>query len=214
MTNQSGAALIPRTKGSYVLLVAGLLLIALVGTVLLIAGRARRTEVAGLTQLLSLHSGMTVAEIGAGRGWLTVAVAERVGPAGRVYSTELNPARLGDIRRAAADAGLANVMVVEAGERETNLPAGCCEAIFMRRVYHHLSDPSAVLAGIHEALKPGGRLAIIEFRRRGVVGSVTGMGVERGELVEAVTSAGFDVAAIDEWPWWDHYITVFEKRGR
>jgi precorrin-6B methylase 2 len=74
----------------------------LVAVVLLLANRSRRAEVHQLTELLSLREGMTVGEIGAGRGWLTVEVARRVGPSGRVYSTELSAARLDDIRQAVA----------------------------------------------------------------------------------------------------------------
>ena len=65
---------------------------------------------------------------------------------------------LDDIRQAASEAGSGNVTVLQAGERATNLPAACCDAIFMRRVYHHLSEPSPIVASIHEALRPGGRL--------------------------------------------------------
>jgi precorrin-6B methylase 2 len=164
-----------------------------------------------LADLLSLREGLTVGEIGAGRGWLTVEVAKRIGPSGRVYSTELSAARLNDIRRAVGEAALTNVTVLEAGERATNLPAGCCEAIFMRRVYHHLSEPSAILASIHEALKPGGRLVIIEFRPDGLVGMVTRMGIDRAKLIDAVTAAGFEVVITREWPGWDHYVAVFNK---
>jgi predicted methyltransferase len=98
-----------------------------------------------------------------------------------------------------------------AGERATNLSAVCCDAIFMRRVYHHLSAPSPILAGIHEALRPGGRLVIIEFRPDGLVGMVTRMGIDRAALIDAVTAAGFDVVTSEEWPGWDHYVAVFEK---
>ncbi len=159
MTDQPGFRRAPMTKRRRMFVGAGAVLAAVVASVLLLADRSRRAEVDGLVELLSLREGMTVGEIGAGRGWLTVEVARRVGPSGRVYSTELNAARLSDIRQAVGEGGLSNVTVLEAGERATNLPAGCCEAIFMRRVYHHLSEPSAILASIHEALKPDGRLA-------------------------------------------------------
>jgi ubiquinone/menaquinone biosynthesis C-methylase UbiE len=193
------------------LVAAGVVLAALVGTMLLLADRSRRTEVHRLGQLLPLREGMTVGEIGAGRGWLTVEVAHRAGPSGHVYSTELSAARLDDIRRAVADGGLTNVTVVEAGERRTNLPAGCCDAIFMRRVYHHLTEPSAILASIHEALKPGGRLVIIEFRHSGLVGRMTRMGIDADGLISAVTAAGFELLTTGRWPGWDHYVAVFEK---
>jgi precorrin-6B methylase 2 len=143
------------------------------------ANRSRRAEVTRLAERLSLHEGMTVAEIGAGTGWLTVEVAQRVGPSGRVYSTELTAPRLDAIRHAAREAGVSNVTVLEAGDRTTNLSASCCDAIFMRRVYHHLSDAPAVTASLRKALKAGGRLAIIEFRQDGILGRVFRMGTEQ-----------------------------------
>ena len=91
---------------------------------------------------------------------------------------------LEDIRQAVREAGLTNVSVLQAGERATNLPAGGCEAIFMRRVYHHLSAPSAILASIHEALNPGGRLVVVEFKANGLVGRVTRTGVNRAALMD------------------------------
>jgi precorrin-6B methylase 2 len=180
-------------------------------TILWSANRSRQTEVNRLVELLSLREGMTVAEIGAGSGWLSVEVAQRVGPSGRVYSTELSTADLDDIRQAANEAGSGNVTVLQAGERATNLPAACCDAIFMRRVYHHLSEPSPIVASIHEALRPGGRLVIIEFRSDGLLGKVTRMGFDRSALIDAVTAGGFNVLSSDEWPGWDHYVAVFEK---
>jgi ubiquinone/menaquinone biosynthesis C-methylase UbiE len=195
----------------YLLLLAGLLLALVTAAMQWSGARSRRAEVARLAELLSLREGMTVAEIGAGSGWLTIEVARRIGPSGRIYSTELGAGRLDDLRQAVRDAGLNNATVLEAGERATKLAAACCDAIFMRRVYHHLGDPSAILSSIHEALLPRGRLVIIEFRSDGLVGRFTGMGIERPALVDAVSAAGFDVVTTGEWPGWDHYVAVFEK---
>ena len=88
-----------------VLILAVVILAVLMVTILWSANRSRQTEVNRLVELLSLREGMTVAEIGAGSGWLTVEVAQRVGASGRVYSTELSAARLDDIRQAASEAG-------------------------------------------------------------------------------------------------------------
>jgi protein-L-isoaspartate O-methyltransferase len=198
----------PRARA---LIVAGVLLVALIVTALLTTARSRRVEVNRLAELLSLHEGMAVAEIGAGSGWLSVEVARRVGPSGRVFSTELSAATLDDIRQAVDEAGLRNVTVLKAGERATGLSPACCDAILMRRVFHHLSDPSPVLTSLHAALRSGGRLVIIEFEADGLLGTVTRMGVGQAALIEAVTAAGFNVVAIDEWPGWDHYVAVFEK---
>ncbi|MBI3050461.1 MAG: methyltransferase domain-containing protein [Acidobacteria bacterium] len=165
-----------------------------------------------MTELLSLREGITVAEIGAGTGWLTVEVARRVGRSGLVYSTELSADRLNYIRQAVADVGLNNVTVLEAGERATHLPTECCDAIYMRRVYHHLTAPSAILTSIHEALRPGGRLVIIDFRPDGMLGTATGMGADRAQMIRTARAIGFELVTADEWPGWDHYVVVFEKR--
>lgn len=187
------------------------MLAALVATVFVLTHRSRRAEISRLTELLSLREGMTVAEVGAGTGWLSVEVARRVGRSGRVYSTELSADRVDDIRHAIADVGLNNVTVLQAGERATHLPAECCDAIFMRRVYHHLTAPSAILTSIHEALKAGGRLVIIDFRPDGIVGIATGMGADRAEVIRAAAMIGFGVVTADEWPGWDHYVVMFAK---
>ena len=201
----------PRSRRARVLVLVGAVLVIWVAAMLLSAARSRGAEVGRLADLLDLREGMAVAEIGAGRGWLTIEMAKRVGPLGRVYSTELSVARLDDIRQAVAEAALTNVIVIEAGERATNLPPRCCEAIFMRRVYHHLGDPSAVNVSINEALVPGGRLVIIEFERDGLVGTVTRMGIDRAQLISQVSAAGFEMVTTEEWPGWDQYVAVFEK---
>jgi ubiquinone/menaquinone biosynthesis C-methylase UbiE len=100
------------------------------------------SDAARLATALKLHAGQTVADIGAGRGQLTLELARVVGPSGRVYATELDADRLRDLRKAANDSGTRNVTVVEAHTTETNLPAACCDALVLRRVYHHIDDPA------------------------------------------------------------------------
>lgn len=116
-----------------------------------------------LADQLALEPGRVVAEIGAGDGELTVAIARLVGPGGRVYSNEISESRRKNIERAVDRAGLQNVTLVDGRAAETNLPDGCCDAIFMRNVYHHFADPAAMGASLFRALKAGGRLAIIDF---------------------------------------------------
>ena len=112
---------------------------------------------------MSVAPGMTVGEIGAGSGELTVLMAQHVGAKGKVFSTEISEQRLADIRKAVAAANLQNVEVLQAAVDRTNLPAGCCDAIFMRVVYHHFSDPDAINKSLFAALKPGGRIAVLDF---------------------------------------------------
>ena len=116
-----------------------------------------------LIKAMDAKAGSLVAEIGAGDGELTMAMAKAVGETGRVYSNELNKERLAGIRKRVEDGGLKNVTTVDGREDSANLPDGCCDGIFMRNVYHHFDDPPIMNASLLKALKPGGRLAIIDF---------------------------------------------------
>ncbi len=120
-------------------------------------------DVERLVRVLAVESGQTVGEIGAGSGKLTVAMAKIVGESGHVLSNELNKGSLAKIGTAAEAAGLKNVTLVEGAPDETRFPAGSCDAIFMRNVYHHFGDPPKMNTSLLQSLKPGGRLAIIDF---------------------------------------------------
>ncbi|MGH8742554.1 MAG: class I SAM-dependent methyltransferase, partial [Burkholderiales bacterium] len=88
-------------------------------------------EMPRLKQALALEPGRVVADVGAGKGELTLALAHEVGPNGRVFSTEIDAKRLKHLRESAAGAKLGNVTVVEARSSETGLPPNCCDAIVL-----------------------------------------------------------------------------------
>jgi predicted methyltransferase len=112
---------------------------------------------------LEIHEGSIVAEMGAGSGGRTIDIAKHVGPAGRVYSTELGDDRLRNLRNAIEKSGAKNVTVLAAHAMQTNLDEGCCDALFMENVYHHIEDPAAMNASIFRTVKPGGRVAVVDF---------------------------------------------------
>ena len=113
-------------------------------------GRAGH-EADRLRQLLSLKEGDTVAEIGAGSGELSLELARRLGTSSTVFATELDPAKLAALRKVGAQAAGARLLIVEAGAADTNLPAACCDAAFLRNVYHHIGDPAAFTASVARA---------------------------------------------------------------
>jgi ubiquinone/menaquinone biosynthesis C-methylase UbiE len=186
------------------LLVAGLAVMAV------FAGTANAqddfaSDAARLVTALKLHDGQTVADIGAGRGELTVALAREVGPSGRVYATELDPDRLRDIRQATDSAGLENVSVIEAHATRTNLPERCCDALVLRKVYHHFGDPGLMNASMRRSLKPGGLLAVIDFAPDSAESEDpserdTGdqHGVTSATVVRELSQAGFELVAVEE----------------
>ena len=154
-------------------------------------------EAERLTRALAIEPGMTVADVGAGKGGLAVALGRRVAPAGRVFATEIAPKRLAAIRDAIAREGLDNVTVVTAGERETGLPAACCEVVYLRNVYHHIAHPDALNASLFESVAPGGRLAVIDFEPGGLLDWLgggsrrQGHGVRPAQVIRELTAAGF-----------------------
>jgi len=167
-------------------------------------------EVDRLAELLAIGPGSTVADIGAGKGAFAIALARRVGPGGRVYATEIDASLRAKIARAAEREGLANVVVVEALEDATGLPEGCCDAAFLRSVYHHLSKPEPILASLRRSLRPGARLAVIDFRPtrwlalwtpQDVPADRGGHGVRPEIVVREAEAAGFARVALEEdWP--------------
>jgi ubiquinone/menaquinone biosynthesis C-methylase UbiE len=157
-------------------------------------------EVERLAAWLEVQPGTRVADMGAGDGTFAVALARRVGPSGQVYATELADERLADIRQRAAEAKLSNVTVIEGAVSSTNLPEACCDALFSRLVYHHLTDPAAINADILRTLRPGGRLVIIDFEPGGIMNWIGrpetadrhgGHGTPKETVMQEVTRAGF-----------------------
>jgi ubiquinone/menaquinone biosynthesis C-methylase UbiE len=176
-------------------------------------------EVARLAALMEWKPGTVAADIGAGEGEYTFAAVERVGAAGKVYATEIDAKKLAELRGEVAKRKLRNVIVVESKEADTNLPAGCCDAIFLRRVYHHLTKPAEFDANLVRSLKPGGRLAIIDFAPRagldpveGVPANREGHGIPQKIVIEELSAAGLQVEKIvNDWPE-NSYCVLFVKR--
>lgn len=153
-----------------------------------------------LEEALALKPGMVVADVGAGKGQLTRALAGTVGPGGRVFATEIDPDRLEGLRAMLAEAKLANVTIVEAKPRDSGLPAGCCDAIVLRRVYHHVTDPAETNASLLRALRPGGLLAVIDFPPPFFIGRGS-LGVAAQSVVDEVTASGFEMLQLRrDWP--------------
>ena len=183
-----------------------------------VCGQDYSAESARLAQLLNWHNGSVVAEIGAGAGEMTEDAAERVTAAGHVYTTEISAPKLAHLKELAARSKFHNITVIEGSQSGTNLPPECCDSIFMRRVYHHFTEPDKMDASLFQSLKPGGLLAVIDFPPRswlppveGVPANRGGHGIPKKILIEELTRAGFVIASeLGDWPN-DNYCVIFRK---
>ena len=113
---------------------------------------------------LELKPGMTVADIGAGSGYYSWRMAERVGARGAVYAVDVQPEMLALLQQQMSQRGAANVKPLLGTTADLRLPTGALDLALMVDVYHELEFPYEMLASIARALKPGGRLAFVEFR--------------------------------------------------
>ena len=114
-------------------------------------------------EAIGVREGTTVCEMGAGDGELTIAAARAVGATGRIYTSELGDDRVKALREKVSAGSLAQITVVAGDPVKTNFPDATCDALFMRNVYHHFSDPAKMDASIAASLKPGGRVAVVDF---------------------------------------------------
>lgn len=169
-------------------------------------------DVKRLIESLDLHDDSVVADIGAGTGVLSVLMAPHVG---KVYATDIEPKRLAEMRQAAERGDLSNMSVVEGAPASTNLPEQSCDAIFMRDVYHHFDDPPAMNASLLRTLKPGGRIAVIDFAPRSKRRVPAGKraegrdhGVLAAEVIEELEAAGFADIKQVQWSSADNFAVV------
>lgn len=152
---------------------------------------------------LGLAPGQVVADVGSGPGYFTLRFARVVGPAGQVYGVDVEPHFLAELRRLAAASGLANVVPVLAVPDDPGLPSACCDLAFFCSAYRHIDDRVGYLRRLRTRLKPGGRVAIMEWKRIADLAearrSATRVGpaeeekIEREQVVRELGEAGFKV---------------------
>lgn len=163
-----------------------------------------------LWELLGLKPGSRIGDVGAGSGDLTELLARRLGPGGRVLAAEIDGGKLRKLQRRKQQAGWDNFEVLQARPDHCGLPENSCDAVFLRGVYHHLTDPDAMDASLWRALRPGGTLAVIDFAPRLLLAPWTpkdipsnrgGHGIRRGLVTQELERVGFEaMRTLEDWP--------------
>ena len=149
--------------------------------------------------VLKIAKGSTVADIGAGSGYITVRLAQRVGPTGHVFATDVQPQMLNILGRRLVAQKIANVTLIEGTFDDPKLPPAAVDLILMVDVYHELSQPQAMLRHLRASLKPGGRLVLLEYRKEDPMVPIKPE--HKMSVVEAkleVEAEGFTLSKVDE----------------
>jgi SAM-dependent methyltransferase len=188
-----------------------------------VAQEREQAELEGpqLADILGLRPGMTVADVGAGFGAMSIVLARSI-PSGHVFATDIGARQLKVIRDSVTREGLSNVTVLKGAAESANLPPACCDAVFLRLVYHHVVAVDPFNRSLTAALKPGARLAIIDSvpapgskLPSGVPANRGGHGVPVDVVINELKAAGLNhVETIGKWPPGDKapgFLILFEK---
>ncbi len=165
--------------------------------------RDPEVELEHIVQLLAVAEGKVVADVGAGGGFYAFGLADRVGPRGRVYATEVKTPQVDGLRAGARAKRLENVEVIHGSQEDMGLPANCCDALLLRLVYHAFDDPVRMRESMRSAMKTGGLILIVDFRPA------------PEQLTAEMNEAGFDrVQFIQRWQEQDGVFAVLFRKRR
>jgi SAM-dependent methyltransferase len=149
--------------------------------------------------VLKIPKGASVADIGAGSGYITERLAARVGPTGRVFANDVQPQMLNMLARRLEIRKITNVTLIEGTIDDPKLPPASVDLALMVDVYHELSQPQAMLRHLRDSLKPGGRLVLLEYRKEDPTVPIKPehkMSVAEAKM--EVEAEGFTLTKVDE----------------
>ncbi len=151
--------------------------------------RAKNLQIDRVMDLLGIRRGTRVADIGAGSGWFTVRAAKRVEATGVVYAVEINPDYVRHINNRAKREKLASVRTILGRPDDPLLPRESVDAVLLLKTYHEIAEPIAVLRKLRVAMRPGGRLGVID---KNGIGSDHGLNAD--VVIQEAAEAGFRFA--------------------
>lgn len=166
-----------------------------------------------IIKALQLKPGLVVADIGAGTGLFTRLFAKETGTSGKVYAVDISKNFIAGIKHRADAQGLDNIQGIVNTDKSTGLANQSIDLAFLADTYHHFEYPQTMLTSIHRALKPGGRLVIIDFRKQPGVSShwvMSHVRADKNLVTQEVKKAGFELST-DSDLLRSNYFLIFAK---
>ena len=176
-------------------------------------GRDATQKPAELVDAMALKPGMVVADVGTGVGYMLPYLSRAVGPTGRVLAEDIFDDFLKEAARTAEKAKLGNVTIVKGTEKDPRLPENGVDVAFTLDSYHHYDYPAEMLAAMRRALKPGGRLVVVEYHKtaRAMPGgyAVEHIRLDRAGFEREIEAAGFTLVSRHDHIPGSQYMLVF-----
>ncbi len=172
-------------------------------------GRDERLQINRVMDILNIHAGTSVADIGAGSGWFTVRAARRVGDAGVVYAVDINPEAISFINRRTEKEGLHNVKTILSKPDDPLLPPHAIDAVLLLKVYHEVARPVTLMTNLRSSLKPDAKVGIIDRNGNG-----EDHGVNRSVVIRELSQAGYRLVQQEDFVKGDgvDYFLVFSPK--
>lgn len=173
-------------------------------------GRDERLQINRVMDILAVHPGSAVADIGAGGGWFTVRAARRVGSTGTVYAVDINPDSAHFIDQRAKKEGLQNIKTILSKPDDPSLPRDAVDSVLLLKTYHEVADPVALMRNLRESLKPDAKVGIIDRN-----GKSENHGVDRAIVVREMSDAGYQLAQQEDFvkaDGMDYFLVFTAKR--
>lgn len=179
-----------------------------------------KKEAGKLVDILGVKAGSVIGEVGSGGGEMLIQILNIIGSTGKYFSTEIDEEDIWNLREMVKRKRLSNFHVIEGSDHSANLPPNSCDAIFIRLAYHHFINPEKMNQSLYKAMKPNGKLAVIDFTPsfwmkwwapKGIPENRGGHGMPKDILIKEMEDAGFElVKKIDPW-FYRFYCFVFRK---
>jgi ubiquinone/menaquinone biosynthesis C-methylase UbiE len=178
--------------------------------------REQRQKPQDLVRAMGLRPGMTVADVGTGVGYMLPFLSRTVGAVGQVIAEDIFDDYLAAAKIRATNQQLTNVTFVKGTDRDPSLPEGAVDEVLILDAYHHFDYPQAMLAGVHKALKPNGRLVIVEYYKTPAAmpngDAVNHIRLNKPDVIREIEANRFRLVSEREQIQDSQYMLILEKK--